>query len=142
MERRGVSTPKDLNSERHFFLPHDNGPLPADCVNPQYKAVNLPHKFCLRTRMNDNTCILADGTIIRIQNFAFCSASGQAQVIGKQFRETADLYTYPSASSMLGIVLASDLSGTSSWPLSSIVQKCVRIPFKGKHAIFPLVHLQ
>ncbi|CAN7949918.1 unnamed protein product, partial [Ixodes hexagonus] len=142
MERRGVSTPKDLNSERHFFLPHDNGPLPPDCADPQYKAVDLPHKFCLRTRMNDNTCTLADGTIIRIQNFAFCSASGEARVIGKQFRETADLYTYPSASSMLGIVLASDLSGTSSWPLSSIVQKCVRIPFKGKHAIFPLVHLQ
>ncbi|CAN7944463.1 unnamed protein product, partial [Ixodes pacificus] len=141
MERRSVSTLKVLNNERHFFLKHGDGPLPLDCTDPQYKAVNLPHKFCMRTRMNDNTCMLADGSIISVQNFAFCSASGEARVISKQFRETSDLYTYPCLSSMLGIVLATNLSSTSSWPLSSVVQKCLRIPFKGKQAIFPLVHL-
>ncbi|CAN7937837.1 unnamed protein product [Ixodes hexagonus] len=140
-ERRRLLVKKKFNNENHFFIEHSNGPLTAGCEGPQYRSVRVPDKFTPRTRINDNTCMLVDGTIITIQNIAFCSLSGQAQVIGKQFGKSDDLYTYPCPSSMLGVVLASEPSVTTSWPLSRVVQKCVRMPFKGKFAIFPLIHL-
>ncbi|KAM7296817.1 uncharacterized protein ISCGN_021972 [Ixodes scapularis] len=86
--------------------------------------------------------MLNDGDIIMIQNFAFCSTSGQALVIGKRFESSSDLYTHPCPSSMLGVVLACNPSVTKSWPLSDVAQKCVRMPYKGKFAVFPLLHLQ
>ncbi|CAN7943221.1 unnamed protein product [Ixodes pacificus] len=141
-ERRSMFAKKEFKDKNHFFLEHDNGPLTVGCEGPQYKAVQIPHKFTLRTRINDNTCMLNDGDIIMIQNFAFCSTSGQARVIGKRLSSSSDLYTHPCPSSMLGVVLACNPSVTKSWPLSDVAQKCVRMPYKGKFAIFPLLHLQ
>ncbi|CAN7984520.1 unnamed protein product, partial [Ixodes hexagonus] len=143
MEARNAKLPK-VNSSTDatsLSLDHDSGPLPGSCCGPQYKKLVIANKFTLRTQKKDNTVVLVDGSIVQAENFAFCSTSKEAVLIGRKFQPITDLYAHPCPSSMLGIYLVSDLSPLSSWPLSAISQKCVRIPIDTKFAVLPLVHL-
>ncbi|XP_064462334.1 uncharacterized protein LOC135372802 isoform X1 [Ornithodoros turicata] len=136
------STRKAGNCEVTLSLEHDSGPLPIFCEGPQYKKVAIGNKYVLRNTCGDNCCVLLDGSVIEVQNIALFSTTRKPCIIGRRFLQKNDLYTFPCPSSSFGIYAASGLSDTSAWPLEIVSSKCMKLPFQGQWAIFPLLHSQ
>lgn len=84
---------------------------------------------------------MKDGSIVKIENIAHCTLSHQPVVVGRKYKKTEDLYSYPCGSSLLDIYLASKPSDIHFWALSEVAEKCVRLPVGKKFAIFPMVHM-
>lgn len=95
----------------------------------------------LKTTRRDSVCLMKDGSIVKVANIARCALSHQPVVVGRQYQKTEDLYSYPCASSLLDVHLASKPSDINFWPLSEVAAKCVRLPVGKKFAIFPMVHM-
>lgn len=120
---------------------HDSGTLIPDCTSPQYRSLNLDH-FSLSIKLpRDSCCMLCDGTIVVIENFAFCSKINNFVVIGRSFLEKKDFFTVPCPSSTLSIFIAKNLSCLSYWPIHMISEKMVKLPFvDNKFVLLPLLH--
>lgn len=122
-----------------FTAPHNSGPLIEACQGPQFLKVTLSAKVSLAVGNKNSCCILSDGSVIIVKNFAHFP-SGEPCVIGRKFHERRDLYSLPCPSTMLRICTVSQLSCLRSWPLHCIAQKCFKIIFKRETIIFPLLH--
>lgn len=122
---------------------HYNGPLTADCTNPQYKIIKYTGiTFKVGTDAN-NCCGLSDGTIVCIENVAHCKKQNIPMIIGHEFLEKKDLFHVPCPSSLLGIYSVHLLADLKSWPLESVIKKYVKLSCgNNKYAVFPLLHIE
>ncbi|CAN7949524.1 unnamed protein product [Ixodes hexagonus] len=99
----GSSVCSWIRKRRNEAVRHEGGPLPLGCVGPEHKAV----KFCLdvtiRTSKGDCTRMLKDGSIVKVENFAFSAVDHVCVLVGRKYEKLEELYTYPCSSSPLNI---------------------------------------
>ncbi|XP_011688765.1 PREDICTED: uncharacterized protein LOC105450548 [Wasmannia auropunctata] len=119
--------------------PHFNGPL-VNCHNYNQFNKIVFKKFVLTIKEPDNCCCLLDGSIIVIQNFA--TNNENTIVIGNKYKTLKDFYTKPCQSSKFDIYEVCNLGNLQIWNLDQIANKCVRLKYKNRYVIFPLVHAQ
>lgn len=120
---------------------HDSGVLVADCTSPQFESANFS-KFKLSTSTRDSCCLLKNGSIVVIKNFAFCPVLSKYVVIGQEYNEKSDFFDVPCPSSFLKVYLVKNLREMLQyWPISEIEEKLVMLPFENEYVVFPLLHL-
>lgn len=119
--------------------PHSNGPL-INCRNCNQFSKVVFDKFLLTTKEPDNCCCLLDGSIIIISNFA--SNDENNIIIGNKYKTLKDFYINPCKSSKLDIYKVCDLGNLQIWNLDQVAHKCIRLKYKNKYVIFPLLHAQ
>lgn len=119
--------------------PHCNGPL-VNCHNYNQFSKVVFKNFLFTTKKPDNCCCLLDGSIIVIHNFA--SNNENSVVIGNKYETPKDFYTKPCKSSKLDIYEVCDLGNLQIWNLDQIANKCIKLRYKNKYVIFPLLHAQ
>ncbi|XP_067216038.1 uncharacterized protein [Linepithema humile] len=118
---------------------HWNGPLIANCHNPQYNIIQYNGLTFKAGTLADSCCGLSCGAIVSIKNIAFRSNS--PVIIGHEFLEKEELYNVPCPSSLLGIYVVHSYSDLKVWSLKNITRKYVQLPYRNdKYAIFPLIH--
>lgn len=128
---------KVRHNEPEFLNPHCNGPLINSHNCNQFSKVVFK-QFILKIYEPDNCCRLKDGNIIVIRNFVVNNEG--SVVIGNKYRTLIDFYTAPCESSKLDIYLVSDIGNLESWDLKQIANKCMKLKFKNKYVVFPLLH--
>lgn len=133
----------DINENKGFQLkhPHENGVLISDCRSPQYQSLYL-NNFNLSVKLpRDSCCLLCDGSIVVIENFAYCPKINNFVIIGRLFLEKQDFFTIPCPSSMVNIFVVRNMSCLNYWPIHMISEKIVRLPFvQDKYVVLPLLH--
>lgn len=78
--------------------------------------------------------------MVEIHNIVI-TIKGQIYIIGKQFIEYSDLYSYPCKSSELSIFITKNLSGLKLWPINNFFSKCIVYPFNNTSFVsFPIIH--
>ncbi|XP_077540823.1 uncharacterized protein LOC144153059 [Haemaphysalis longicornis] len=122
-----------------FSGPHNRGPLIGPCQGQQFQKVKLPGNVVFDAGKKNSCCVLADGSVVVIENIAHLPSKAPC-IIGRKFLQRKDLYSSPCPSSMLGIHVVSQLSNLRFWPLESVEQKCVKLAFKRETVVFPLLH--
>lgn len=89
----------------------------------------------------DSCCGLSCGTIVCIENVAYCAKQNVPVIIGREFLEKKDLFTVPCSSYLLDVYSVYSLSDLKSWPLKNIVKKYVKLSNGNeKFAVFRLMH--
>lgn len=124
-------------NEPQFLNPHFNGPLINFHNCNQFGKVVFK-QFILKINEPDNCCSLKDGNIILIRNFVVNNEG--LFVIGKKYKMLTDFYTIPCESSKLGIYVINDVGNLESWDLEQIANKCIKLKYKNKYVVFPLLH--
>jgi len=119
--------------------PHFNGPL-VNCHNYNQFSKAVFKNFLLTIKEPDNCCCLLDGSIVVILNFA--SNNKNTIVIGNKYKTLKNFYTKPCKSSKLNIYEVCDFGNLQIWDLDQIANKCIRLKYKNRFVIFPLVHTQ
>lgn len=61
-------------------------------------------------------------------------------VIGREYLEYDDFYTYPYASSKLNIFEVKSLSQLKVWSIKEICGKCMVLPVKHLFVAIPIIH--
>lgn len=95
-------------------------------------------QFILKLCEPDNCCRLRDGNIIIIKNFVLDNEA--SVVIGNKYKTLTDFYTVPCKSSQLNIYLIDNIGDLESWDLREVANKCIKLKFKNKYVVFPLLH--
>jgi len=128
-----------LNIEPELLNKHNNGPLDRNLYRSQWKKIVFPN-FTLKIKEPDNCCRLSNGDIILIKNIASID-SENAVIIGNKYESITDFYNELCKSSDLGIHLVENISkNLQRWNINEILHKCVRLQFKDKFVVFPLLH--
>lgn len=120
---------------------HFRGPLiEVSSATKQFEKIHLK-SFLLSLNEANNCCALDDGSIVVIKNIILQN-NNCTKIIGQEFSVLENFYMSPCESSKLNIFLASRLSTKmQSWDVSKIIiYKCVRLNFKDKFVVFPLMH--
>lgn len=124
--------------------PHCNGPLINNLNSysnfqtcKQFSKVTFEN-YTLKTDEPDNCCYLSDGAIIIVKNFV--SNDKDIFVIGHKYKSFIDFYSEPCRSSKLGIYLVDNLGNLQMWNIAQIVCKCLKLKYKNKYVVFPLLH--
>lgn len=125
----------------HIESAHADGPLLAGYTDPQYKVIkSVTMKLRAKSRA-DSCCGLNDGTIVLMQNIAYCPRRQIYVIIGNAFLKKENFFSVPCDSSKIGIFLVHKLSELKAWPLTSITKKYVQLPaWDNKLAVFTLLH--
>lgn len=120
---------------------HCDGPLIPHCNNPQYKIIKYNEITLKAGTLADDCCGLNTGTIISIQNIAYCVKENIPMIIGHEFVEKKNLFNIPCPSSLLGIYIVHLCSDLKSWPLKNVIRKYMKLPYgDNKYVVFPLLH--
>jgi len=119
---------------------HYDGPIIPNCRNPQYKVVKFNGMTFKAGTLADSCCALSCGAIVCIKNVAFCAKRNISVIIGQEFLEREHFFNVPCSSSLLDIYSVDSLSDLKSWPLKNIIKKYVKLPYKNKFVVFPLLH--
>lgn len=106
----------------------------------QYKMLTS-NKFTLRCVVPDHCFKTEDGSVVLLQNIVY-SEDNVVILRGQRFQTQNDYYQYPMNSSLIGIVLVSQLDQTiRSWEMNDAIVKCVLIPEnKRSYLCIPLGH--
>lgn len=125
---------------------HTHGPLINSNVHDwekQFKKVHFNNITLTAYTYNtsDCYCSFANGdTIVQIHNIVVTTA-GQIYIIGKQFLDNFDLYSYPCKSSELKIFVTKNLSTLQFWPITNFFSKCIVYPFNNTSFVsLPIIH--
>lgn len=116
---------------------HHSGPLLQNCCEPQYQEYKF-NNFKLKIKHPDNCCMLKNGSVIVIENFA-TDFLGNVVIIGRKFENLKDIFTSPCKSSDIGIYQVYDLGRMHSWPVSDVELKYVPL-VQENTVVFPLLH--
>lgn len=135
-----------------FKTQHEDGPLIANCCNPQYKLVVFKQFKIIAGDLKNNYCSVKssehDIDIIRVHNIAFNKSINAYVIIGRYFTVKQDLYLVPCLSSLLEIFKVGGLSNELvMWPLNNIYKKYFVFAIPGKDdnnwsAAIPLLHIE
>lgn len=139
-ELDSLNNRKPLQKKKFPFVSnkHNNGPILIPYLHlSQYKKIIFSN-FELHISESNNCCSLKNGDIIVIRNILVCS--NDYLIIGQKFQCLENYYTSPIESSIIGIFLASNLGKPSCFNYKDIDYKCVKLQFKSKFVIFPLIH--
>lgn len=125
----------------HIESTHADGPLLVNCTNPQFKVIMSATMRLRAASPADSCCSLNDGSLVLLQNIAYCSTRRIPLIIGNEFLIKENLFSVPCDSSILGIFLVHQLSELKAWPLTDVTKKYVKLPhLNNKFAVFPLIH--
>jgi len=95
-------------------------------------------QFILKTAALDNICCLTDGSIVIVQNFI--STNEGIFVIGNKYHSLVDFYSELCESSKLGIYVVDRIRDLQKWDIKQIAYKCLKLKFKNRSIVFPLLH--
>lgn len=121
---------------------HHSGPIYNLAHCRQFKTLLYGPSYFSVKFSRDSCAFLDDGSIIVIENFAV--EKGNEWVIGREYINKEDLYSYPIKSSKLEIFSVQELSELRCWPLEKIKKKGLKLPLDTsdedsfKYAVFPL----
>ena len=107
---------------------HHSGPLIYECrLADQFKKM----QYCRWTnKVPDNCVLISDRKILLIENI-LRNSNSEVFILAKQFRNYNNLIEYPLPSMAINEFFVSDLShDLQIWPISCIINKCLRIPMK------------
>lgn len=119
---------------------HSRGPVieNSSLDIKQYEKIHFK-TFLLSLDEADNCCVLKDNSIVIIKNIIVHDQ--QIKIIGKTFLSLENFYTSPCESSKLNIFLTRNLSTElCSFDVNQISFKCIKLNFKNKFVVFPLIH--
>lgn len=118
---------------------HKNGPVPpvfSGVVN-QFQEVLLSGSV-IRTSEGDN-CVRIHNSIAIVVNIILFG--GKIHLVYKEYRHRSSFFHYPMNSCDLGIFIVNDLSDDlNPTVLGDSMKKYVRLPFRGKFVVVPLLH--
>lgn len=121
----------------------NDGYLLPGTGHPQYGEIVFS-SFTLNTNYPDNCCMLNDGSIICIQNFA--SINNKVIIIGQKFMMLENYFTEPCNSGNVGIYKANSISLSPSkiFNIDDICSKYVQLKYvefqKNMVLLLPLLH--
>lgn len=130
-----------INGELATVTPkyeHSSGPVLENfqgCV--QFKQFEFA-SFTLKRLNSDNCCALYDKSIISIENFV--TKNDILFVIGRKYRKIEEFYLEPCRSSLINIFTVSDPGELSAWNINEIKCKLVKMSYKSKFIVVPLLH--
>jgi hypothetical protein len=124
---------KETNKKKIILIKvHENGPLSQSFISKkreikQYQKLN--HENWSVSCDNKNCCVmLNDKSVILILNI-IQNEKKEIFLIGKKYLKQGNLFETPLQSSALDELVVSDLdSNLSSWPLTDVLFKMLRIP--------------
>lgn len=115
---------------------HQRCPLTDELTGLQYTIVKTL-KFQLKLNVKDS-CVRLNGSISIVKNIVQDDNDQELYIVYKSFIKIENFFTSPLDSSLLGIVLVSELENEfRSAKLSSVETKCVLLPFKNKYLAIP-----
>lgn len=139
MEYMSATTVR-IQQGMQFKQEYDGGLLIHGCTGPQFKVLSFP-TFTLTVNSPDNCCMLKDGSIVLVKNFAFSPEHNSLVMVGQIFKLTTPYYSDPCMSSVVGIKVAEHLSFPSLIVISEVSNKCVIIPLdSSKFLIMQMLH--
>lgn len=106
-------------------------------LNKANSQVNL-EKFAIALRPGNNTCKIKSGETVKITEFFCINESVHCSAL--LYKRQKPLYRVPENSNLVGIEVATLSQHKVTFPLSSITNKCVALPYRSMRAIFPLLH--
>ena len=115
---------------------HHSGPLIYECrLADQFKKM----QYCRWTnKVPDNCVLISDRKILLIENI-LRNSNSEVFILAKQYRNYNNLFEYPLPSMAINEFVVSDLShDLQIWPISCIINKCLRIPMKNPPTILSL----
>ena len=146
---KGLFISKESSQSDHLklFMEHSRGPLTIFSKHITYSkqfSKVIFHDTTLSVISQakaDRYCLHKNGNkVIEIHNIINAS-DNEIYLIGKEFVCYSNLYSYPYPSSELNIFVVNNLSELKIWPISTIVGKCVVLPFKEKGFVtIPIIH--
>jgi len=121
---------------------NNNGPLPVQCSDPQYKEIVFSN-FTIKCTRGENFCLVKSGEILNIENF--CTSGEEVVAVGKFYSSPYSFYKKPCDSAFLNItkVNTNKKSSVKYIKLADIKCKCIAIPdpdIKNVLIVIPLVH--
>ena len=127
LERCDVSIPNSVVKQYKVKNEHNEGPVPEAIANAkQFRRLSVNGvQLSLGQR---NSCVqLHDNSIAVIKNIL--KVANKVLIVYSKFNRVEEFFTYPLASSCLGIFTVSNLARSSSWTdAESITRKCVLLP--------------
>lgn len=119
---------------------HNSGPMIEHCCDPQFQEYKFT-KFKIKIKHPDNCCMLRNGSIIAVANFA-SNIFENVFIIGRKFENIKDFFTTPCKSSDIGIYEVYNLSTMNFWPITDVEMKYVPLMQENKFIVFPLLHFE
>jgi len=121
-----------------FSNEHLRGPVPVGFVHcKQYRKLCIG-KFTISTDLGNN-CAKVDGQIVLIENILFNEFEKNGFFVARKCQSTRDFYTYPLASSNLGIYQVSFQNSLVVVPQTGFETKYMILPNEdGTYVAFPL----
>lgn len=136
MEKENID---DMPSVYSTAREHNLGPLLDDTQCPQYMELHFAN-LSLKISEPNNCCLLNDGSIVSIQNFA--TKSNQIVLIGYRYLSVDDLFKSPCKSSDFNIYVISNPGPLEVFAVGEVANKCVKLDFENKNVVFPLLHTE
>lgn len=161
-----VKSPKNILQQIHRRLAEINSPIDNFTQNNIEKLkyehvlgplINSNHynwkkqfkKLCFNNitltiySYNNSDCYCSffhGNAVVQIHNIVV-TTKGRIYIIGKQFLEYQDLYSYPCQSSDLNIFIVKNLSTFKLWPINNFFSKCIVYPFNNISFVsLPIIH--
>lgn len=114
---------------------------PDEIVQGRHYKKLISNKFILRCVVPDNCFKTQDGSVVLLRNIVH-SEEDVIILRGQRFQAQNNYYKYPMDSSLIGIVLVSQLDEiVRSWEMNNLIIKCIPIPEKDRsYLCIPLAH--
>ncbi|CAI6372896.1 unnamed protein product [Macrosiphum euphorbiae] len=124
-----------------FSQNHYNGPLPSNCISPQYKVIAY-EKFKIKIESPNDICDSKTGDIIKVENICFFQDLNNCIIVGRKFLRCKDFFLMPCTSSSIGVYEVDNnyMSDINIWKVNEIILKYVSFEYKKSFVVFPLLH--
>lgn len=134
---------EENNPKIQLFEEHFNGPIIYNCTNPQYKIINFLN-YVIKVNDNaNNCCLMKNGSVIEIENIAYCNTRKCLVAIDRKYMIKKDLFPVPCLSSLLEIYIVKNLSELCTWSISDISKKIFIMQYSNNaFVVMPLLHIE
>jgi hypothetical protein len=140
-ERTGGIVAKPSMQLGYSLVPSSFQKGQGEAGNSHYTKLMGPSFRLSTENLSDNTVYLNNGDIVRVKYFVKSGAS--ISFMAQKYKNCNPFFEYPRSSSFLSIYTVANLSKTPrSYPVASIRQKVVCLPYKDRFVCLPLRHLQ
>ena len=139
-EGQNVCPNKPARNSITVKKPHRNGPVPRQYQGyQQFTEIHFPDCY-ISVHQGDN-CIMTGENVGLVRNILAENEEAEKIIVYENYHTSCNYFTYPLQSMDLRVKKVSNLSGQLDVsPASSIVFKCVLLPFHNKHIAFPMIH--
>lgn len=118
---------------------HTDGPVP-ECFSQQAHQFKVLAIDDVVVKLNErDSCVRIDNKLVLVQNIV--EDKGAVYLVGNEYKQVEHFFKYPIDSKELGIYVASNLStNVKCFMTGKKLQKYVRLPFRNKFVVVPLLH--